>query len=125
MERTECRTEQLVFQAFGGRQVVATFDGGRLSSDGGVLLVREAAEGSGMLRRFARCFVDHRNPELIEHTVEELVSQRILAQACGYEDLEDHDVLRDDALLAMASGELDATGERRRRKRDRGHALAA
>ena len=83
MERTECRTEQLVFQAFGGRQVVAAFDSGRLISDGGVLPLREVAEGSGMLRRFARCFVDHRNPDLIEHTVEELVSQRILAQACG------------------------------------------
>jgi hypothetical protein len=124
VERTECRTEQLVFQAFGGRQVVAAFDGGRLSSDGGVLLLREVAEVSGMVRRFARCFVDHRDPDLIEHTVEELVSQRILAQACGYEDLEDHDVLRDDALLAVASGKRDATGEQRRRARDRGHALA-
>ena len=124
MERTECRTDQLIFQGFGGRQVVAAFDGGRLSSDGGVLLLREVAERTGMLRRFASCFVDHRNPDLIEHRVEELVGQRILAQACGYEDVEDHDVLRDDALLAVAAGKRDATGERRKRKRDRGHALA-
>ncbi len=124
MERTECRTGQLVFQGFAGRAVVAAFDGGRLSSDGGVLLLREVAERTGMLRRFARCFVDHRNPDLIEHRVDELVAQRILAQACGYEDVQDHDVLRDDALLAVAAGKRDATGERRKRKRDRGHALA-
>lgn len=125
MERTECRTDQLVFQGFGRRAVVAAFDGGRLSSDaGGLLLLREVAERTGMLRRFARCFVDHRKPDLIEHTVEEMTAQRILAQACGYEDVDDHDVLRDDALLAVASGKGDATGERRRRKRDRGHALA-
>lgn len=124
MERTDCRTDQLVFQGFGGRQVVAAFDGGRLSSDGGLLLLREVVERTGMLRRFARCFVDHRAAELIEHTVEELVGQRVLAQACGYEDVVDHDVLRDDALLAVASGKRDATGARRKRQRDRGHALA-
>lgn len=104
--------------------MVADFDGGRLSSDGGLLLLREVAERTGMLRRFARCFEDHRAPDLIEHTVEEMVAQRILAQACGYEDVQDHDVLRDDALLAVAAGKSDATGERRRRERDRGHALA-
>jgi Transposase DDE domain group 1 len=124
VEQTECRTDQLVFQGFGSRTVVAAFDGGRLSSDGGLLLLREVAERTGMLRRFAGCFVDHRNPELIEHTVAELVAQRVLAQACGYEDVHDHDVLRDDALLAVAAGKRDATGARRKRRRDRGHALA-
>lgn len=121
---TECTAGQLVFQGLGRRKVVANFDGGRLSSDGGLLLLREVAERTGMLRRFARCFEDHRDPDLIEHTVEEMVAQRVLAQACGYEDVQDHDVLRDDALLAVASGKRDATGERRRRERDRGHALA-
>ncbi|MEW6267769.1 MAG: IS1380 family transposase [Thermodesulfobacteriota bacterium] len=124
VERTDCRTDQLVFQGFGGRQVVAAFDGGRLSSEGGLLLLREVAERTGMLRRFARCFVDHRDPDLIEHRVEELIAQRVLAQACGYEDLQDHDELRDDALLAVAAGKRDALGEGRKRKRDRGHALA-
>jgi hypothetical protein len=89
-----------------------------------LLLLREVAERTGMLRRFARCFVDHRDEALIEHTVEELVAQRVLAQACGYEDVHDHDVLRDDALLAVAAGKRDATGEGRKRERDRGHALA-
>jgi len=104
--------------------VVARFDGGRITSDAGVLLLREVAERSGLLRRFAQCFTDYRAPELIEHTVEELVAQRVLALACGYEDLNDHDVLRDDALLAVAAGKRDATGATRKRARDRGHALA-
>jgi len=123
-EGTDCRAAQLTFQGLGGRQVVARFDGGRITSDAGVLLLREVAERSGLLRRFAQCFTDYRAPELIEHTVEELVAQRVLALACGYEDLNDHDVLRDDALLAVAAGKRDATGATRKRARDRGHALA-
>jgi hypothetical protein len=104
--------------------VVGVFDGGRQTSDGGVLLLREVVERTGLIRRFAVCFTDHRRPELIEHTVEELVGQRVLAQAIGYEDLNDHDTLRDDALLALAAGKRDLMGERRRRETDRGHALA-
>ncbi|HEX9611174.1 MAG TPA: IS1380 family transposase [Gemmatimonadales bacterium] len=122
--RTDCRTTQLEFQAFGGRAVVGGFDAGRVTSDGGVLLLREVAERTGLLKRFAQCFVDHRSAERIEHTVEELVSQRVMALACGYEDLNDHDVLRDDALMAVAAGKRDVTGEQRKRARDRGHALA-
>ena len=122
--RTDCTEEQLVFQGVGGRQVVARFDGGRITSDAGILLLREVAERTGLLRRFAHCFTDHRDAALIEHTVEELVAQRVLALACGYEDLNDHDVLRDDALLAVAAGKRDATGATRPRARDQGHALA-
>jgi len=123
--QTDCREEQLVFQGVGRRAVVADFSAGRLSTDaGGLLLLREVAERSGLLRRFAACFTDHRSPALIEHTVAELVSQRVLAVACGYEDLNDHDTLRDDALLAAAAGKADLTGAQRRRARDRGHALA-
>src|SRR2546425_1435354 len=123
-EGTDCRAAQLTFQELGGRQVVARFDGGRITSDAGVLLLREVAERSGLLRRFAQCFTDYRAAELIEHTVDELVAQRVLALACGYEDLNDHDVLRDDALLAVAAGKRDATGATRKRARDEGHALA-
>ena len=122
---TDCREDQLAFQGLGRRAVVADFSAGRLSTDaGGLLLLREVAERSGLLQRFAACFTDHRAPALIEHTVGELVSQRVLALACGYEDLNDHDVLRDDALLAVAAGKADVTGAQRRRARDRGHALA-
>ena len=124
MERTECRTEQLVFQGIGGRKVVAAFDGGRLSSDGGLLLLREVEERTGMLRRFARCFVDHRDPELIEHTVEELVAQRVLRAGVRVRGPERPRRVARRPALAVAAGKRDPTGERRKRKRDRGHALA-
>jgi Transposase DDE domain group 1 len=104
--------------------VVADFDGGRISSDGGLLLLREVAQRSGLLECFARCFSDYRDPRLIEHQVGELVAQRVLALAQGYEDLNDHDALRDDPLLALAAGKRDLTGAQRVRVRDRGHALA-
>jgi hypothetical protein len=77
-----------------------------------------------ILEQFAKCFEDHRNPDLIEHTVKELVSQRALGLALGYEDLNDHDDLRHDPLLAVAVGKKDPKGERRVRERDRGKALA-
>jgi hypothetical protein len=104
--------------------VEAAFDGGRQTSDAGLLLLREVAERTGLLKRFAACFTDYRRPDRIEHSVGELVSQRVLAQVQGYEDLNDHDTLRDDPLLALASGKRDFLGAERVRQRDRGHALA-
>ena len=122
--QTECRSGQLEFQGLGSRQVVAAFNAGRLTQDGGLLLLREVAERSGLIRRFAACFRDRRRPERIEHRVEELLAQRVLAQAQGYEDLNDHDTLRDDPLLAVAAGKRDLLGAERPQRRDRGHALA-
>jgi hypothetical protein len=87
--------------------VVGAFDAGHTSSDGGLLLLRELEARRGMLVRFARCFRDLRAAERIEHSVESLVRQRVLALACGYEDLNDHDTLRHDVLLALASGKDD------------------
>ena len=104
--------------------MVASFDGGRISSDGGVVLLRELDRRLGIVERFAGCFADARNPELIEHTVEELVRQRVFGLALGYEDLNDHDEVRRDALLAAAVGKPDPTGQDRRREQDRGKALA-
>ena len=121
---TDCSPVQLEFQGFGRRQVVAAFDGGRQTSDAGLLLLREVAEATGLIRRFAACFTDYRQAGRIEHTIEEMLAQRILAQAQGYEDLNDHDTLRDDAVLALAAGKSDLTGAQRPRARDRGHALA-
>jgi hypothetical protein len=95
-----------------------------VTSDGGVLLLREVAERTGLMKHFSECFTDYRIPELIEHPVKDLVSQRVLGIALGYEDLNDHDDLRDDALLATAVGKEDLTGQNRMRERDRGHALA-
>lgn len=77
----------------------AAFDAGRVTSDGGLALLRELTQRSGVFRQFAACFTDTRDPSLIEHTVEELLTQRVLGIICGYEDLNDHERLRDDALL--------------------------
>lgn len=122
--QTDCISGQLTFQALGRRSVEADFQGGQITSDAGGLLLREIAEATRMLRRFASCFTDYRNPDLIEHTVEELVAQRIYGIALGYEDLNDHEDLRRDPLLALLVGKLDPTGISRRRERDKGAALA-
>ncbi len=122
--QTQCIPQQIEFQGLGRRQVVGDFDAGRVSSDGGALLVREVDVLAGIVDRFSECFTDHRKPELIEHGVLEMLRQRIYGLCLGYEDLNDHDRLRDDALLATAVGKLDPTGASRARERDRGHALA-
>ena len=122
--KTECHESQLEFQEICGRRVVGAFDAGRTSSDAGLLLMREVSERTGLLRDFAGCFTDHRREDLIEHPLEQLLAQRVLGLACGYEDLSDHDVLRDDVLLSLCSGQSDLLGERRRREQDKGHALA-
>jgi hypothetical protein len=104
--------------------VVARFDGGVITSDGGGVLLREVEKRAGITRQFAACFTDHRDPGLIEHPVQDLVAQRVYALALGYEDLNDHDELRRDPLLATLVGKADPTGRRRVRARDAGKALA-
>ena len=121
---TECNGEQLEFHRLGRRAVVGRFDSGTISSDGGVMLLSEVEAKTGIIERFAEQFVDYRNPELIEHQVWELVGQRVFALALGYEDINDHDRLRLDPLLAAAVGKLDPTGASRFREQDRGKALA-
>ena len=121
---TDCTAQRYLFQGPGGREVVASFDGGRISSDGGALLLCETDRRLRLLDRFAACFDDHRASEWVEHSVADLVRQRVFALALGYEDLNDHEELRADALLAACVGKSDPTGESRRRARDRGRALA-
>jgi len=121
---TECNAREFAFQALGSRAVTARFDGGAITSDAGGLLLREVEAKTGILRRFAACFTDHRDPDLIEHSVYELVAQRVYALALGYEDLNDHDSLRYDPLLAVLVGKGDPSGQDRRRREDRGKALA-
>ena len=123
--KTQCTVEQLEFHALGRRSVTGRFDGGRISSDGGGVLLREVDLRTGVTARVSRCFVDYRNRASIEHGVDELVAQRIYAIALGYEDLNDHDALRDDALFSVLVGKADVTGDKRVRERDRGHALAS
>jgi hypothetical protein len=121
---TQCIQKTFEFQALGRREVVARFDGGPITSDAGGLLLREVEEHTGIIRRLARCFTDHRNEQRLEHSVEELLRQRIFGLALGYEDLNDHDQLRHDPLLATLVGKRDPTGGNRLRERDRGKALA-
>jgi len=121
---TECNARTFDFQGLGSRVVTARFDGGAITSDAGGLLLREVEAKTGILRRFAKCFTDHRDPERIEHSVYELLAQRIYALALGYEDLNDHDALRHDPLLAVLVGKADPTGRDRRRPEDRGKSLA-
>lgn len=124
--RTDCNAERLSFGNVGSREVIADFEGGRLSSDGGVLLLRLAEERTRIVERFvARCMTDYRNPDLIEHSLVDMVKQRVFALALGYEDLNDHDFLNSDPLLAAAIGKLDLEGEARRRKADVGKPLAS
>ena len=121
---TQCNEGLFVFQAQNRRDVVATFDGGTISTDGGALLLRQVEQLTDIIAGFAKCFTDHRDPDLIEHTVEQLIAQRVYALALGYEDLNDHDQLRHDPLLAVLAGKDDPAGNNRRRQRDKGKALA-
>jgi hypothetical protein len=108
----------------GRRNVVGGFDGGKITSDGGGLLLREVESRLGILERLAGCFTDHRRQDRIEHPVAQLVGQRVAAIALGYEDVADHDELRHDPLLAVVCGKTDVAGADRKRRRDEGVALA-
>jgi hypothetical protein len=94
-----------------GRPVVAEFDGGALTSDAGGLLLGAADRTLDLVRRLARCFRDARDPRLVEHSVATLVGQRVFGIALGYEDLNDHDELRHDPLMAVLAGKLEAWRE--------------
>src|ERR1035438_3168002 len=111
-------------QKFGGRELVWRFDGGDITSDGGALLLQKLEARTGIVRRFAACFTDYRNPRQIEHPLLDLITQRVFGLALGYEDLNDHDELRRDPMLAVALSKDDVKGEQRRRAQDRGKALA-
>src|SRR5208337_1772199 len=121
---TECNGKLFEFHPLGVREVRGGFDGGAITSDGGGLLLREVEKRTGIIERFAGCFTDHREAERVEHTVRELVAQRVYGLASGHEDLHDDDELRRDPLLAVLAEKEDPTGESRARERDRGKALA-
>ena len=104
---TECIQSSFGFAAMGTREVVAKFDGGRISSDGGSVLLRETNERLNLLGRFAGCFMDGRSQERVEHTIEEMVSQRVYGLALGYEDINDHEQLRNDPVFGLLSGKKD------------------
>lgn len=123
--QTQCTSTQLEFQGLGRKKVLAAFDGGYISSDGGTLLLREMDRRLALSARLEACFTDYRSPARIEHRVEEMLRQRIYGIALGYEDLNDHDDLMGDPLLALALGKEAPEGQDRRRKGDKGKALAS
>jgi len=132
--KTECSAKTYKFQSLNRKEIVGAFNGGMISSDTGGIQLRDFENRHLILKRFAECFTDYRDEELIEHTVLELVSQRVYGLALGYEDLNDHDDLRHDPLMAILVGKEDpggcstrrvrigiASGTRGRRWRERAH----
>jgi hypothetical protein len=121
---TKCTPTSFAFQDIGSRAVLAAFDGGRITSDAGALLLRELEAKFGFVAALAACFSDHRDAERLEHSLLDLLKQRIFGLCLGYEDLNDHDQLRLDPLLAVAVGKSDPLGQGRSHEADRGKALA-
>ena len=105
---TQCSATDALFAPVEDRAVVADFDGGAITSDAGALLLGSADRAIGLIERLAVCFQDRRRPELIEHAVTTLVGQRVFGLALGYEDLNDHDELRHDPIMAVLAGKLEA-----------------
>ena len=106
---TQCTQSSFEFKAHYSREVVARFDGGTISSDGGSLLLRQTDQRLNLLARFSDCFLDGREQDRVEHSILEMVSQRVYGLALGYEDLNDHEQLRKDPLFGVLAGreELD------------------
>jgi hypothetical protein len=105
---TECSADLFGFERVEGRAVVAGFDGGKMTSDAGALLLGATNRAIGLIDRFVPCFHDSRSEELVEHTVATLIGQRVFGIALGYEDLFDHDELRHDPIMAVLAGKLAA-----------------
>jgi hypothetical protein len=105
---TECNADLFGFAPVGRREVVGSFDGGSMTSDAGVLLLRQTDRAIGVTGRLAACFHDRRCQEQVEHSVETMVMQRVFGNALGYEDINDHDELRHDPIMAVAAGKLEA-----------------
>src|ERR1700683_3478667 len=108
---TECNAELFEFAPVVGRNVVASFDGGMITSDAGALLLGATDRAIRLIDRFAACFIDNRSQELVEHRVSTLVGQRVFGLALGYEDVNDHDELRHDPVMAVLAGKLAARRE--------------
>src|SRR4051812_17191496 len=106
---TECNQSSFGFEACGKREIVARFDGGTISSDGGALLLRQTDRRLNLLPRLAECFLDGRKQKQVQHSALEMLSQRIYGLALGYEDINDHEQLRNDPVFSILAGraELD------------------
>jgi DDE family transposase len=121
---TACPAAQLEVHGLGPRAVVGPFDGRKISSDSGGLLLREVEERTPILKRLAGCFVDHRAASQTKPSVEALIKSRVMGVALGYEDLNAHDPFRHAPLRALLSDPPDVSGQTRKRARDKECALA-
>jgi len=121
---TQCSTDAIKFKRLGKRSLTADFNGGTITSDAGAILLDKTDQALGLLARASGCFVDHRDGDRIEHSVEHLLRQRVFGLALGYEDLNDHDELSRDPMLAAVVGKVEPTGQSRRCRRDRRRPLA-
>jgi hypothetical protein len=101
---TECNQSSFGFEALGSREIVARFDGGTISSDGGSFLLRQTDRRLNLLPRLAECFLDGRNQNLVDHSIQEMLAQRVYGLALGYEDLNDHEQLRHDPVFGILAG---------------------
>jgi hypothetical protein len=101
---TECNQSSFGFEACGRREIVARFDGGTISSDGGALLLRQTDKRLNLLSRLSECFLDGRNQHMVNHSIQEMLSQRIYGLALGYEDINDHEQLRKDPVFGILAG---------------------
>jgi Transposase DDE domain group 1 len=104
---TECNQSSFEFTGIGKREIVARFDGGTISTDGGAFLLRQTDQHLNLLPRLAECFLDGRNPLLVQHSIEEMLSQRVYGLALGYEDINDHEQLRSDPVVGILAGRTD------------------
>ncbi|MDR5730423.1 MAG: IS1380 family transposase [Terriglobia bacterium] len=104
---TECNQSGFGFEACGRREVVARFDGGTISSDGGAFLLRQTDRRLNLLPRLAECFLDGRKQEQVEHSILEMLCQRVYGLALGYEDIHDHEQLRNDPVFGVLAGRED------------------
>jgi Txe/YoeB family toxin of Txe-Axe toxin-antitoxin module len=123
--QTQCTTQKLSFKGLGDRRVEAQCTAERITTDTGGLLVREVAEKMDFFEKAAGCFTDYRDPDRREHEVSQLLAQRVIGLAQGYEDLNDHDELREDPTWATLAGKEDPTGEDRTQEADQGKPLAS
>jgi hypothetical protein len=105
----KCNAKRIDFGSLDRRIIEADFDGGTITSNAGALLLGQLDRGVGLIRRFASCFSDRRNPLLVEHRLETLLGQRIFGLALGYEDLVDHEELRKDPVMAVLAGKLEGS----------------
>ena len=122
---TACHSEQLSMNGQSFRSASLNFNGGQISSDGGLLLLEKVQRALNLFPRLVSCFQDFRDQNLIEHSLSELIAQRLLSICLGYQDLNDHDLLRHDSLLAFAVGKQDLQGQSRKNPKDLGIPLAS